>query len=398
MRGLESCRLEHRLPDKDVVGEAAQATPQPQHHAGQFPSQQIPGRRTADITVVGPEIEFLAALPQSPLGRCVPASHVPRSATIRRQNPGRCSVPRSRNGLAAPAVSGSTAPAKCRDSAGSGPPGQTAHSAGRWQSGWPDVTCLHRKPPREPERKPLPPAHQQVAFPRADLFAFCRRNLDVGFGRRYPLEVFQPLFHVTQVQQLSRPDRQGVPQGGPARSLRCGPYGPYPARNHRQLQLTGLEVLRLGQYPRGNEAPLDDGILDAPHDRVDTPLAPRQRPMATSGCPASWLAAASAHWNCPESCPCKVMTCTGKQGDSSCRRSGAGKAGTGRRTSGAVSCCCRRMRFRSCWRSHSCVAGSAASTGAATRHNRPAVHQGRARQGKGNNGTAGFIGLILQDR
>src|SRR5471032_3058740 len=143
---------------------------------------------------------------------------------------------------------------------------------------------------RQPKRHVLLPLDRQIAFARLGIAAFGRLDLDIGLGRRYPLEVFQRLFRIAHTEQVAGPRWHRIPPGATAGRAGCKSNLAYASRYDAQGKRPLAQILRLGQYARGDIPTGNDGVLHAAHhaiDRLRAQTAPQRRVGSTQVVAAS---------------------------------------------------------------------------------------------------------------
>src|SRR5471032_623457 len=146
------------------------------------------------------------------------------------------------------------------------------------------------KPQRQAKRQALLPLDLQIAFTWFRVSALGRLDLDIGLGRRHPLEVFQRLFRIAHTEQITGPRWHRIPPCGAAgRAWRKSNLA-YASRYDAQDQRPLAQILRLGQYARGDIPTGNDGVLHAAHhaiDRLRAQTAPQRRVGSTQVVAAS---------------------------------------------------------------------------------------------------------------
>ena len=103
------------------------------------------------------------------------------------------------------------------------------------------------------------PGNDEIAFTEF----ISRYDLDIGLGGGYAFEVFQRLFDVTQIEQVTRLGGHGVPGVGKGAAVVAEADGMNASRNDLQGKDTAVQVLRFGENAGGDVAAFDDSVLDA---------------------------------------------------------------------------------------------------------------------------------------
>ena len=115
----------------------------------------------------------------------------------------------------------------------------------------------------------LLPQDDQVAVPWRSVAGGGWFDTDVGLGRGHPLEVFQPLFDIAQVQQVACLHRQSVGRMQPFGGWLGVAYIADAAWDQRQRQHAGSQLLRPGQYAGGDVATRQNGSLYPVNHQID---------------------------------------------------------------------------------------------------------------------------------